>query len=90
MFCNRQAESSPFTDATRCFADLVKLIENGPMFFAGDADAGIADCDFEEAIIRQRFDPHASAVFGELDGIAEEVVKDLFHSQAISKDGGVG
>src|SRR6476646_5719620 len=53
MLCNCQAESSPFTDATRCFPYLVKLIENGFMFFGRDADAGIADCDLEEVFIPQ-------------------------------------
>ena len=76
--CQRQAEPGAFLLGLVIAADLAKLLEHLFLVFRRDADAGVADGNFETALRpRARASRDASAVRRELDGIGQQIDQDL-------------
>src|SRR5215510_7729040 len=56
---------------------LTELLEHRLLILGGDADAGIADGDFDQSVLCYSYDLDASAFGRELDGIRQQVQDDL-------------
>jgi len=76
-FTNRQAEAGAFVLALIGLAGLEERIADPLEIVGGDADPGIGDAAASAAILDHGRDRHAAAALGELDGVDDEVERDL-------------
>src|SRR5207302_11457129 len=83
----RQPEPRAFVLAGGADADLTELLEDRPLVFRCDADAGVADGDFDGTVGRRRSEPDPPAGGGELDRVGEEVEDDLLDLSLVANGG---
>ena len=81
-----QAQARALLHSSGRDADLMELVEDRLLFPSGDPDARIHHRNCDELAVPRRLDRDGSALWSELDRIAQKVIEDLPESRAVSPD----
>jgi len=81
-----QTDAAAFVGATTGVLHAVETVKEVRQFFCGDADAGVADGEFDGTPDGMEADVDA-AFEGEFEGVGDEVEDDFLPHLAIDKDG---
>ena len=83
MFGNRQTQSRAFADASGGVANLIKLFKDRRLFIFWNTDSRVAHGNMQSFTLARSFYPYAPAFRSKFHRVIEQVIKDLFHADAV-------